>query len=67
MEDYINDAVIASNDELLLEAYDKEWALRDESIRDGITQGISQGINQGIQQNKLEIVCNMLKKTWNLI
>ena len=50
MEDYIKEAVIASNDEILLEAYDKEWALRDEGVRDGI------------EQKELEIVCNMLKE-----
>lgn len=54
MEDYIKEAVIASNDEILLEAYDKEWALRDEGLRDGI------------EQNKIEIVCNMLKENMDI-
>ena len=54
MEDYIKEAVIASNDEILLEAYDKEWALRDEGLRDGI------------EQNKTEIVCNMLKENMDI-
>jgi len=52
MEDCIKDAVIASNDEILLEAYDKEWALKDEGLRDGITQGIEQGITQGSLQKE---------------
>jgi len=66
MEDYIKDAVIASNDEILLEAYDKEWALKDEGLRDGITQGIEQGITQGSLQKEAEIVCNMLKKNMDI-
>lgn len=74
MEEYINDATNASRDELLLEAYDKEWALKDEGLRegyedgfekghkDGFQQGIQQGARQGIEKTKSEIICNMLKE-----
>jgi len=78
MEDYIKDAVNASGDEILLEAYDKEWALTDlgkhegfkagyaegmlEGKQEGIEQGIKEGVQQGIQQKETEIILNMLNK-----
>ena len=78
MEEYINEAIVASKDEQILEAYDKEWALKDEGKREGFKEGfdegyeegkeqgydegITQGITQGILQNKTEIVFNMLNK-----
>jgi len=78
MEDYIKDAINASGDEILLEAYDKEWALTDlgkhegfkagysEGMSEGIQQGIQEGIKQGIYQNKLEIVLTMLSKNMKI-
>ena len=66
MEEYINDAIYASGDELLLEAYDKEWALKDlgmregyqegfeKGIKEGREQGIEQGFKQGIEQGKTQ-------------
>ena len=70
MKEYIEDAKEASNDWNNLEAYDKEWALKDQALRDGyqegfdigIEKGIEQGIKQGIKQKEKDIVINMLKK-----
>lgn len=53
MEEYINDAKTASDDELLLEAYDKEWALKDEGKREGF--------QEGMESTKTKLVHNMLK------
>ena len=62
MEDYIKDAINACGDEILLEAYDKEWALTDlgkhegfktgyaEGLQEGIKEGIQEGIKKGIQE-----------------
>ena len=74
MEDYIKDAVNASSDEILLEAYDKEWALTDlgkhegfkEGFEKGIEQGISQGIEQGNYQKEIELTLNMLKENLDI-
>ena len=74
MEKYINDAAMASGDEIFLEAYDKEWALKDlgrrdgykEGLDEGISLGIEQGIEKGIQKNKIEIIKNMLDKNLDI-
>ena len=58
MENYINDAAMASGDEILLEAYDKEWALKDLGRRDGYKEGL----DEGIEKTKIEMVKNMLKE-----
>lgn len=50
MEDYIKDAVNVSGDEILLEAYDKEWALKDLGIREGYQEGFDKGIKEGREQ-----------------
>ena len=70
MEEFIKDAIKASSNEILLEAYDKEWALKDEGKREGFDDGydsgfdagVSQGIEQGIEENKIEMIRNMLKE-----
>ena len=70
MEEFIKDAIKASKNEILLEAYDKEWDLKDEDKREGydsgydsgVTDGISLGIEQGIEQKQLEMVRNMLQE-----
>jgi len=67
MKDYIDDAKVASRDEDLLESYDKEWALKDQALRDGLAGGmeqgvkqcIEQGIEQGIKHRDKEIVITM--------
>lgn len=62
MEDYIKDAVDASGYEILLEAYDKEWALKDLGKREGFKDGFSQGLSQGIEQRNIDIIHNMSKE-----
>ena len=65
---------MASGDAILLEAYDKEWALKDlgrrdgykEGLDEGISLGIEQGIEKGIEKNKIEIVKNMLDKNLDI-
>lgn len=59
MKDYIDDAKVASRDEDLLESYDKEWALKDQALRDGFAEGMEQGVKQGIEQRDKEIIINM--------
>ena len=66
MEKYINDAINASGEDILLEAYDKEWALKDLGRREGYEEGydfgVTDGINLGIEQKLLEMVRNMLNE-----
>ena len=62
MEEFIKDAIKASKNEILLEAYDKEWALKDEGKREGYDSGYDSGFDDGIEQTKIEIVRNMLKE-----
>ena len=50
MEEFIKDAIKASSNEILLEAYDKEWALKDEGKR----EGYDSGFDDGIEQTKIE-------------
>ena len=55
-----------SLDDDLYEAYDKEWALKDQALRDGMEKGIEQGIVQGIEQGsknkQREMIIEMLNK-----
>ena len=70
MEKYINDAINASGEDILLEAYDKEWALKDlgrregydEGYDSGVTDGINLGIEQGKEQRNIEMVRNMINE-----
>ena len=62
MEEFIKDAINASDDEILLEAYDKEWALKDLGRRDGYKEGLDEGISLGIEETKIEMVRNMFTK-----
>ena len=56
VEDYVKESIEVSEDFNFGESYDKEWALKDEGIREGIEQGIEQG-----EKNKqIEIAKNML-------
>ena len=74
MEEFIKDAIKASSNEILLEAYDKEWALKDEGKREGFDDGydsgydsgFDDGIEEGIEQNKIEMVKNMLAKSLDI-
>ena len=62
MEEFIKDAIKASGNEILLEAYDKEWALKDEGKREGYDSGYDSGFDDGIEQTKIEMIRNMLKE-----
>ena len=78
MEEYINDALKVSKSEQLLEAYDKEWALKDEGKRegfhegfedgfqDGFQDGFAEGLVKGVQEKQMEFICNMLTKGMGL-
>ena len=73
MDEYVKEAEEVSFEGGVGGAYDKEWALRDQGYRDGLSQGkaegkaegISEGISQGISQGKIEskkeIAKNLLK------
>ena len=74
MEEYVQEAINTSQNTYIGEAYDKEWALKDQSFRDGldegreqgIAQGIEQGIEQGIKQRNIEIAKKLLKTDSNI-
>lgn len=65
MDEYVKEAEEVSFEGGVGEAYDKEWALRDEGYRDGLSQGKAEGISEGISQGKIEskkeIAKNLLK------
>ncbi len=58
MNEYINEAIDVSRFAHLGEAYDKEWALKDEAFRDGISEGIEQQRNK----EKIDMAKKMLSK-----
>ena len=62
MDEYVKEAEEVSFEGGVGEAYDKEWALRDQGYRDGLSQGKVEGISQGISQGKVEIAKNMLNE-----
>ena len=66
MEEYIKEATYVSRDELILESYDKEWALKDQGKREGYEEGYEEGktkgLKKGIKQREKDIVISMLKK-----
>ena len=53
MEEYVNDAIDASGDEMLLEAYDKEWALKDLGKQEGYQEGFEEGKLEGFEDGKI--------------
>ena len=57
MQAYIKEAETVSFEGNFGEAYDKEWALKDEGKR----EGIELGKREGIELSKKEIAKNMLK------
>ena len=61
MDEYIKEAEEVSFEGGVGEAYDKEWALRDQGYRDGLSQGKKEGFSQGKSQEKIEIAKNMLR------
>ena len=62
MEEFIKDAIKASSNDILLEAYDKEWALKDEGKREGYNSGYDSGFDDDIEQRNIEMVRNMFTK-----
>ena len=61
MDEYVKEAEEVSFEGGVGEAYDKEWALRDQGYRDGISQGKAEGISEGKNERNIEIARNMLK------
>ena len=54
MDEYVKEAEEVSFEEGVGEAYDKEWALRDQGYRDGLSQGKAEGKAEGFSQGKAE-------------
>ena len=73
MDEYVKEAEEVSFEGGVGEAYDKEWALRDQGYRDGLSkgkaegfsqgkvEGKAEGISQGKNERNIEIARNMLK------
>ena len=66
MEEYLKESKEVSEWEGFGESYDKEWALRDQGLRDGIAKGLVQGIETGKAEKKIEMVKAMLSKGANI-
>lgn len=82
MEEYVNEAILASEDDDLGEAYDKEWAMKDLGYREGKLEGEMDGRKAGLLEGKIagkiegklegkretekQIVRNMIKEKLNL-
>ena len=62
MQAYIKEAETVSFEGNFGEAYDKEWALKDEGKREGIELGKREGVELGEKNKTKEIAKNMLKK-----
>ena len=54
MDEYVKEAEEVSFEGGVGEAYDKEWALRDQGYRDGLSQGKAEGFSQGREEGKAE-------------
>ena len=70
MDEYVKEAEEVSFEGGVGEAYDKEWALRDQGYRDGLSQGKAEGKaegkTEGINERNLEIAKNMLAKNMGI-
>ena len=74
MDEYVKEAEEVSFEGGVGEAYDKEWALRDQGYRDGLSQGKAEGKIEGFSQGKvegknernIEIAKNMLAKNMEI-
>ena len=66
MDEYVKEAEEVSFEGGVGEAYDKEWALRDQGYRDGLSQGKvegkAEGISHGKSESKKEIAKTMLNE-----
>ena len=54
MDEYVKEAEEVSFEGGVGEAYDKEWALRDQGYRDGLSQGKAEGKAEGREEGKAE-------------
>ena len=54
MDEYVKEAEEVSFEGGVGEAYDKEWALRDQGYRDGLSQGKAEGFSQGKVEGREE-------------
>ena len=54
MDEYVKEAEEVSFEGGVGEAYDKEWALRDQGYRDGLSQGKADGFSQGKAEGREE-------------
>ena len=54
MDEYVKEAEEVSFEGGVGEAYDKEWALRDQGYRDGLSQGKAEGFSQGKAEGRKE-------------
>ena len=61
MDEYVKEAEEVSFEGGVGEAYDKEWALRDQGYRDGLSQGKAEGRTEGKSERNIEIAKNLLK------
>ena len=66
MDEYVKEAEEVSFEGGVGEAYDKEWALRDQGYRDGLSQGKAEGKAEGINDRNFEIAKNLLKNKINI-
>ena len=66
MDEYVKEAEEVSFEGGVGEAYDKEWALRDQGYRDGLSQGKAEGKAEGINDRNFEIAKNLLKNKVNI-
>ena len=62
MKEYVEEAVEASEDDELLESYDKEWAMKDLGKREGLELGRSEGIELGRTSATNKIAKAMIKE-----
>ncbi len=58
MEEFIKESIEVSQEDELLEAYDKEWALKDQGFRDGKEEGMKQ-FRHEIVRKMLEEKCEI--------
>ena len=54
MDEYVKEAEEVSFEGGVGEAYDKEWALRDQGYRDGLSQGKAEGKAEGREEGRAE-------------
>lgn len=66
MEEYVEEAIEVSDDDNLLEAYDKEWGMKEYGKELGIEEGREIGIEEGKKAAKLEIAKALLNSNMSI-